>query len=271
MHFTPWLFALVPLIAIAAQAQEIAGALNFRDIGGLPAASGQRVRHGIVYRSGELNTLTEADLRVLAGWKIRYIFDARTDAERAAAPMAWTANPPVIVPISVGFDAKEDPARNLKILFADGFDAPNVAKAMRKITARVAVDGAPAIGQILHALAQGEEPAIIHCTAGKDRTGVVIAVLLTILGVPKEAVYDDYLRSNAAVAAQTARLQSAMAAMPPDTLRVLMGVDRSYLDAAFEAIDDRYGDFDKYVHDAMKLTPEDVASLRTRLLEPAAQ
>jgi protein-tyrosine phosphatase len=279
MHTAPWWLAIVPLLvplAVAmAQSPQISGALNFRDLGGLQTADGRVVRSGLIYRSGELNSLTDADLKVLASLKIGYIFDLRTDAERAAAPTNWIVDKPAIVNISVGFDAKEDPGASMKLLFSEGFGAAQATAAMQSATAKIAVDGAPEIGRILRSLGRGEEPAIIHCTAGKDRTGVVSAILLKLLGVPMDAVYSDYLRSNLAAPAQLMRLRDArgksgmpsgLAAMPMESVKILMGVDSTFLDAAFHAIDAKYGSFQNYVQEGLKLTPADVEALRAHLL-----
>jgi protein-tyrosine phosphatase len=265
-----------------AQSPQISGALNFRDIGGLPTSDGRTVSRGLFYRSGELNTLTPADFETLAALHIKYIFDLRTDAERAASPTRWPLNPPVILPVSVGFDAKQNPASAMQAFFAGGADASHAAVGMRATTATIAVDGAPAIGKILLALSQGDEPAIVHCTAGKDRTGVVTAILLTLLDVSKDDIYKDYLESNSAVQAQMMRMRqasteksgaenspvsSALSALPMDAIKVLLGVDRTYLDAAFTAIDAKYGSFQVYVTDGLKLSPADVAALRTRFTQ----
>jgi protein-tyrosine phosphatase len=252
--------------------------VNFRDAGGLATADGHLVRRGLIFRSAELSHLTDQDFLALAPLHIHYIFDLRTDAERTASATHWTQDAPQIIPISVGFPAGEQVSASMQRLFANGTDAAHTSEAMKGITVRIAIDGAPEIGKILHDLASGDEPAIVHCTAGKDRTGVVIAVLLRILGVPQDAIYADYLRSNDAVSMQMAHLKSAsaqqgaaspLAALPPDSIKVLMGVDRSYLEAAFAAMDERFGSFDGYVKDGLKLTPADVAALRSRLLEPA--
>jgi protein-tyrosine phosphatase len=281
MNLFPGIVAIVPLLAGGAEAPKLTGVLNFRDVGGVAASGGSVVRTGILFRSGELNSLTAADLDALASLKIRYIFDLRTNSERAAAPTHWTGNAPEIVPLSVGFAAEEDASAMMKRLFAKGFEPASVTAAMQAVTAQIAVDGAPGIGKILRSIGSGETPAIVHCTAGKDRTGVLAAILLTILGVPKEAVYEDYLRSNAVVAGQIARMRQAaagksglppaLAAMPPESLQILLGVDRSFLDAAFGAIDAKYGSFSAYVSDGLRLAPADLDSLRGRFLEPSSK
>ena len=145
-HIEPWFLALVPFAAALAQSPQISGALNFRDIGGIPTTDGRTVNRGLFYRSGELNTLTAADFETLAPLHIKYIFDLRTDAERAASPTQWPLNPPVILPISVGFDAKQNPASAMQAFFAEGADASHAAAAMRATTAAIAINGAPAIG-----------------------------------------------------------------------------------------------------------------------------
>lgn len=276
----PFLLLVTSALALAQStpppAPQVAGAMNFRDIGGILTSDARVVRRGLIFRSGELNHLTAADFDALASLRVRYIFDLRTNAERAAAPTKWAGSQPEIQPVPVGFPADADSASMMKQIFAGGTDPVHASAGMRSITAMIAVDGAPEIGKVLRALAAGEEPAIIHCTAGKDRTGVVTAVLLVLLGVPRDAVYDDYLKSNEAVPAQMARLSAAagsgtglppeLKAMPAETVRVLMGVERSYLEAAFAAIDSKYGSFSEYVSRGLKLTPPDVEALRTRLL-----
>jgi protein-tyrosine phosphatase len=256
------------------------GVINFRDIGGIATADGHKVRAGVYFRSAELSHLTEADLRATAPLHVRYIFDLRTDVERATDATHWTENAPTIVPISVGMAANEPQSASIQRLFAKGTDPAHVNEAMRNLTAQIALDGAPAIGDVLRDLAKGDEPAIVHCTAGKDRTGVVTAVLLRILGVPMESIYADYVRSNEAVPAEMAHLRAAaasapaatlspLASLPPESIKILMGVDRSYLEAAFAAIDQKYGTFDTYVSNGLMLTPKDVQALRTQFLEPS--
>ncbi|MBB5057303.1 protein-tyrosine phosphatase [Granulicella aggregans] len=265
-------------------APTLTGALNFRDLGGIRTSDGHVVRRGRIYRSGELSHLTSSDFDALAPLHIHYVFDLRTDAERASAPTHWIAaqpgDQPTLMPISVGFPATEAPSSSMRKLFANGTSPDQVKDGMKAITVQIALDGAREIGTILRDLATGDEPAIVHCTAGKDRTGIVTAVLLRVLGVPHATVEADYLRSNDAVPAQMARLQAAavssaktnppspLASLPPASVQVLMGVDPGYLAAAFAAIDARYGSFDNYVTQSLRLSPTDIQKLRDRLLDP---
>ncbi len=278
---------LTLLLSGVASAQTVStptvtGALNFRDLGGIRTSDGHVLRSGMIFRSGELSHLTASDFDALSPLHIRYVFDLRTDSERTAAPTHWTGDQASMMPISVGFPASEDPSQSMKRIFANGTGPDQVKDGMKAITVQIALDGAPEIGTILHDLASGDEPAIIHCTAGKDRTGIVTAVLLRVLGVPQATVAADYLRSNDAVPAQMARLHAAatatatyaaaanpLASLPPESIKVLMGVDPSYLSAAFAAIDARYGSFDNYVAQGLKLRPSDIQKLRDRLLDPA--
>ena len=118
--------------------------------------------------------------------------------------------------------------------------------------------------------AQGE-PVVWHCSAGKDRTGFAAAILLRILGVPKEVVMEDYLLSKeySLAARQTELtlvrwLESEEAA---EALETLLGVEASWLQAAFDTIDEQYGNFDTYVEQALGLTEADIAALQAKLLE----
>ena len=291
MRIAQLLFLLLPALAAAQSATpamrvgvtevpHLTGVLNFREVGGIATVDGHVVRHGMVFRSAELSHLTPEDFSAATPLHIRFIFDLRTDAERIANPTHWTEPSPTIVPISVGFAANEPQSTAMRRLFAGGMDSLHVTEAMRNMTVQIALDGAAAIGQVLHDIAMGDEPALIHCTAGKDRTGVVTGVLLRILGVPLESIYADYVQSNDAVPAEMAHFKAMagsapagaanpLAALPVDSIKVLMGVDRSYLEAAFAAMDAKYGSFDNYVSKGLMLTPSDVSGLRSRLLERA--
>lgn len=253
---------------------QIVGVANFRDIGGYQTIGGQHIKPHEIFRSGELSGLTPADDEKLASLHIRYEFDLRTDKERSDNPSHWGANPPDVISLSVGEPRNVDPSKSFAQHLSEIKTPEQADRMMQLATARLAIDGAPEIGRVLHDLAQGDEPALIHCTAGKDRTGVTIAVLMTILGVPRPQVDAEYMRSNEAVDQQMIRMRArehgaptGLSSLPPDVSRTLMGTKASYIEAAFTAMDRKYGSFDNYVSQALKLAPEDVSALRSKLLE----
>ena len=258
----------------AADQPQLSGAANFRDIGGYKTTDGRKIKRHTIYRSGELSGLTPSGQRALASFQIRYEIDLRTDKERAEAPSRWGQNPPEIISISVGEPRNSDPARSTTASMSEIKNAAEAERFMQQTTARIATEGAGDIGEVLQRLAEGDEPALIHCTAGKDRTGVTVAVLMTLLGVPREQVEHEYARSNEARDQQLERMKaretgfpSGFFSLPPEVLRVMLGANPSYLEAAFRGIDTKFGSFDAYSKNGLKITAEQIENLRATLLE----
>lgn len=118
-------------------------------------------------------------------------------------------------------------------------------------------------------LLAGNVPLAFNCSAGKDRTGVAAALILTALGVPRESVIQDYLLSNryfdpgkASSAIKGSAVPSAWKTMSPEVAQVLMGVDRSYIVRVFRAIDAHPGGQIRYLRDALGLGPAELGALR---------
>lgn len=222
---------------------HLAGAANARDIGGYRTVDGRTVRTGMVYRTDQLNNLTPADLAELSRRQVREIDDLRTVYERALAPDRVPAGAHDNWYDVVG----ETPLPDLMSSLAGGpemyrafITAPGANRAVAAVL-RDVIDNGRSGGAVL-----------FHCTAGKDRTGWVAAVLLTLLGVDRNTVTEDYLLSN-----------HYRGAEPGD---LLGGVDASWLDAAFDQATASYGGFDRYVSDALGLSAADIAVLRELML-----
>src|SRR5262249_55274567 len=194
----------IALGASVVQAQQLAGVANFREIGGYKTSDGRQLKRNILFRSGELSGATTKDQEILKSLHIRYEIDLRTDTERGESPSRWGRNPPKVISFSVGQPRNSDPAAALRNNAAPQ-TAEQARSFMQQSTARLALDGAADIGQVLRRLAEGDEPALIHCSAGKDRTGVTVAVLMTLLQIPRDEVYREYLKSNDAVEPQIQR------------------------------------------------------------------
>ena len=247
----------------------LSGALNFRDIGGTHTADGHTVRTGIIFRSAHLGEITPEDCASLDSLGIRFIFDLRTDFERRHAPTRWSGRAPEIIETCLGFDPTVDPNEFLKGLMGADLTPAHARSAMCAVYERIVTVGAASIGSVLRAIAVGQVPAVVHCSAGKDRTGIVVALLLTLLGVPEEAICADYLLTNQALGPSPEKdgiIPTPSRALPAEILRVLLAADQTYLATAFEVIRTRYGSMETYVKDGLGLSAEDVAGLRARLL-----
>jgi protein-tyrosine phosphatase len=261
------------LLETGAQDFALKGVANFRDIGGYSTGGGHKIKSGVVFRSGELSGLTPADQETIARLNIRYEVDLRTEAERAANPSNWGKRTPQLIWISVM--QQNVTVQTSMRQFSELKDADGAKMMMAQTTADLAVNGAANIGKVLGELARADGPALIHCSAGKDRTGVTVAILMTLLGASREDVYHEYLRSNESIDAQLqrqkAREQAArdtfgMSGLKPEVVRTMMGTEPSYMDAMFHEIDAKYGSFDAYTRDGLKLTAAQIAQLRKNLI-----
>jgi protein-tyrosine phosphatase len=250
------------------------GAKNFRDLGGYRASDGRYVRWGMVYRSNHLVNLTPRDSDYLNRLGIRLVCDVRSDGERARAPDHWTGNAPEFFSVPIGSSLITTPtADDLKHRLA----SINSETKDSVRTYDYAIEYAGQYAKILRRIAAGDLPAVEHCTAGKDRTGVFSAILLTALGVPRDIVVQDYLLSNEyllapdTIATTTADLQRAFGlAEPPDvsTVRTIMTARPETLETTLDKISKTYGSFENYLRDGLKLSDSEVAAIRQRLLEP---
>lgn len=245
---------------------------NFRDLGGWPTGS-TTVITAQVFRSAQPGRDAEA---TLAEAGIRCLVDLRTAAERAAEPDPASPALHYLV-CDVLRDAPTAPAAQLG---ESGFDPASLAafvrdgqaQAMLTATYRqfVSLDSAQlAYRALFLALADDDaRPLLFHCTAGKDRTGWAAAALLLLLGVDYDDVLTDYLRTNdnPSSALEPFLQQLHGLGLDDEHLRPLVGVDRSYLDAALDEVDTRFGSIEAYFRDGLGLGGDVIAGLRSRLL-----
>lgn len=269
----------------------VEGIMNLRDLGGLPTTDGHVVRRGLVHRSGHLGSLvaeqgpdggggrraTPPDPRSLRAAGIRTVYDLRTEAEVTRSPDQVPEGTEVRH-LDVLADATESIAAHLEEVFADPTRAERVfadgvVERHYEQTYRnlVRLDSArEAYGRLFGELARIEEPVLFHCTAGKDRTGWAAAALLTLLRVDRAAVVEDYLHSNEPVLEGFAPLLDQFADMggDPRVLEPAFLVQRSYLDAAFDAVRADHGSIERYFAEGLGVGAEEQEALRRRLLVP---
>ena len=248
---------------------RLAGAPNFRSVAALPAADGRRLRSRRLFRSDMLARLTDADVDRLAALRIGTVLDLRRDDERAAAPSRW---PDAARPDTLVFDTLPDlqavRAGGWRERLADpAFDAegarawmletytrmpaalePAVRAAFVRLAGTFAV-GAPAVPG-----APASAPAVlVHCTAGKDRTGFVCAMVLEALEIERDAILDDYLESSRRrPPAALARALVEWAGLPAtprtlDAVEMVASVRAEFLEASLRETERRHGSIAAYL------------------------
>lgn len=247
---------------VAERLLPLQGGNNFRDLGGYETADGRTVKWGVLYRSGTMVKLTPDDYRYLGQLGIRTICDFRSSEERHNEPTDWLADPP---PARQQRDYVLD-TTNLMGSIARPDVTPQQAKAVFADFYRdVPFSYADHYRTLFAELLAGRAPLAFNCSAGKDRTGVAAALLLSALGVAREQVVADYLLSNRyyrpaqptpGANDSTSRL---LASLQPAVVQVLMGVDASYIEAALDAATRKHGSLEAYFANELGV---DAAGLR---------
>jgi protein-tyrosine phosphatase len=234
------------------------GAQNLRDIGGYRTVDGRRVKWGIIYRSADLSKLTGSDLATLNGLDVHTVFDLRSTSERHSAPDAFAGHS-----ATVSLDYNID-AHNIVAALSSSPSPESLRKAMATTYPVLLSTLQPEFRQLFTELLEGPGATLYHCTAGKDRTGVATALILSALGVPRETIYADYMMSNRFYNPANA---PAMGGLSPELAATLKAVDESYLRAVFDAIDAQYGSIDGYLDHALGVDAAKIARLRTLYTE----
>lgn len=237
----------------------------------MAAGASGRLRQGAVFRAEAVLVPGKNDAALLASSAIRLVFDLRSSAECARAPNQFWAGQGAEC-IGMDLMASLDAASNPWAAMRDDPSAQGADKAMLALyrgLPQAALAHAPIL---LGRIADGATPVLVHCTAGKDRTGFMIALLLAALGMEQEAILEDYMLSASRKTAAAREATRAMVvshlgrAMPEDALDTVMGVRPGYLAASFAVIDAQFGGIDGYL---MRLGIDVVRrnAMRSQLLE----
>ncbi|SHN08145.1 tyrosine-protein phosphatase [Actinacidiphila paucisporea] len=257
-------------VLAAERVVPLEGASNFRDLGGYRTADGGRTRWGMVFRADAPDRLTAADLAAIDQLGLRVAYDLRTDDERTKAPSALPAAVRH-VPFAIGGDASRP--NPLGDLFRSGRVAEVPDDLLHRIYLDMGEQDAAVLGRVLTGLAAPDGlPAVIHCTAGKDRTGMAVALLLSVLGVDDATVLDDYTLSSVYFSERrVAHLLPRLAKLGLDLARYreVFGAPRHAMAATLEALRGRYGSVEDYLTGPGGVTPGTIATLRERLVAPA--
>lgn len=250
---------------------DFEGIHNFRDHGGYAARAGI-VRRGVLWRSGQHAGATPADLERVHDLGIATVIDLRGDSERAAFPCLRHAE----FAGTVLYHPGETASIAGRAAHEESFSAirtPDDARAAmvrlyRGMPFRPVLAGTWRL--YLQTLAASDAPSLLHCLAGKDRTGVGAALVHHLLGVHHDDLMADYLLTNTAgdvearIAAQSRNL--ADTGIDAEAMRVILGVEAEYLDAAFAAMTEAHGSVEAYAKDVLGTGPAEVAAMEANLL-----
>ena len=246
---------------------------NLRDLGGYATLDGRHVKGGLLFRSDNLGHLEGKDLERFAALGLKTIFDLRSVKERESKPTRFPpGSVPRVVEIPLFYQPLAPEIMRRHILGGD-LDEGDARRLMKESYRAYALNYPAELSTLLRGLAEpGVLPALIHCTHGKDRTGVAVAVILRSLGVPQETVLEDYLLSNVFWESEANRLSclaygASFFRTPREEVRALLEVRPEYLEAAFTAINERYGSFATYLHEGLGIDSVTLERLRAALLD----
>jgi protein-tyrosine phosphatase len=239
------------------------GLQNFRDLGGYQTADGGQTVWGQIFRSDSLHKLTTADLVAFERMGVRSVYDLRGDNERETHP-----NPFDSIQLAVAGQPRDGQGRAINPeVFALATDGERL---LRDLYLGMLLHSAPLFAELLTGLIDpANRPAVFHCHAGKDRTGVAAALLLLALGVDRDDVLDDYelTREFRTIEHQQDSLANMLAAgMSPEAAAGVLTAPRWAMHEAIEAIDSEYGGIDAYLTGPAGMAPSALSALRGALV-----
>jgi protein-tyrosine phosphatase len=241
------------------------GVHNFRDFGDWRTLNGGRVTPGKLFRSGHLSRSTQKDLSRINALGIKTLADLRQPTERQREPNTLPADPPptILQTRQGGYDE----APHLQFLREGNLSKKSVHDYMLSAYQRIPLEPhhQHIFAQVFTQMQAGE-PVLIHCAAGKDRTGILAALILTSLGVDREQVFEDYMLTNMAVdidglLPSIAKRISAQTGEPiePEALRPMLGVEADFLQAALTTI----GPIEPYFENVLGVTASKRQALKS--------
>jgi protein-tyrosine phosphatase len=239
------------------------GAHNFRDLGGYPSHLGGFTRWGVLYRAGGLHLMTEGDLAEFDRLGIGTVIDLRRDDERELMPDPM---PTVhICLMSRVIENRPMPAHGTLV------DHDHGVAFMQSLYAGLLEHAAIEIGGLFRAVAAADgTPTVFHCTAGKDRTGTVAALLLLWLGVDREDVLDDFELTDRYVTREhhEALFQRMLErGMGPEAAAGMLAAPRASMAAALDLLDATYGGIEAYLRGPAGVDDATLARVRGLLLD----
>jgi protein-tyrosine phosphatase len=239
----------------------LSGQHNFRDLGGIAANDGKNIAPGLLFRSGDLHSITDADVKTLERLDLKLIIDFRSPREYDKRPNREIPGVRETIHIPI-----HDAPRDLAATYVEENNEAGLQKLLITEYERIILHYTSEYRLFLHEVAQNPNvPLVFQCSAGKDRTGLATIFLLTALGVEMKEILKDYYLTNIFAQAHAREIIGILNndGHNGELMRPLLEVRQEYLDAAFSAINTNFGSLEKYVFGELNAEPE---VLRSRFL-----
>ena len=234
---------------------EFDGITNVRDVGGIPTVDGGRIRSGVLLRSGQLSTAS-ADGAAALGARVRHIIDLRDGEEVANEPSGIAGPETTHLPLFLG---------SVRSFF-------ETDTSLDELYLHLLEESGERLAAAVRIIAAGE-PTLVHCTVGKDRTGVTVALALSAVGADREAVIADYALTESQLPPERSRMLAAyLRSQHPEAVHALALATQSpapVMRRLLESIDERWGSASDYLR-AQGFTDDELRALHDVLVEPAA-
>ncbi|MGL4632272.1 MAG: tyrosine-protein phosphatase [Leadbetterella sp.] len=233
------------------------GTSNFRDLGGYPTQSGKYVKWNKIFRSADISALTDHDLTVMQGLNISHICDFRGPDEIKTKPDRY---PSGIVYVNLPAGSENvNPNANYARMNRDSMMISFYSR-----TDHLKAKYKPMFDQLLEL--KEEQSLLFHCTAGKDRTGMGAALILSALGVSSDYIIADYTATNRYW--ENSHMQEKMikSGIPAKNVKAMMSADPNYIKVFFDSINAKYGSMDKFLKNEMELSKDKIKALRMMFL-----
>jgi len=250
---------------------------NFRDFGGYETQNGTRLKNGLLYRSGDLSKATDADLERIHSLGIKTICDLRSEGERRREPDRVPAAKPFTffnIPMR---PIVEYHGRSLGRLFSLMFGSErrtDYVAVSHQAYRDYATRYLPQLKALFERISNPENlPVLIHCSAGKDRTGVVSSLIQLVLGVPFETVMDDYLKTNGNLNAYKEDVFRRLSRLGlfgipwKELYAPLFAARTDFLNAALEQVKEEFGAIDEWFRNGLGFSEKDKLTLVSVLSE----
>ncbi|MFT4413812.1 tyrosine-protein phosphatase [Fredinandcohnia humi] len=249
---------------------KLDGSFNFRDLGGYPTKDGRQVKWGMMFRSGNLSRMTEKDREIVAQLGIKRICDLRGVDEIENFPdpeldgATWYHTPIISDEKMLGQVGEHTE-------FADELRKTKPGELLLNLNQNM-VTFKSAFQKVFEViLAEPHTPFLFHCMAGKDRTGGVAALILSVLGVPRDSILEDYLYTNQTLEQMNANFNEIgynnLPNIEQEVIDALFEARVEYIETFLNEIEARYGTAEIYATEVLGLTKEEIQVLKSHLLE----